>query len=298
MLLVAGLTAGCGGPTDRERLGDQEYGQGRYQEALVSYRAALQRKPAARIWAKAGAAALHVGELREATEAYLQLAGDDPTRAGEAAEGLEAVARGAERSGNLDVLREVVTGLTAVAPDRPTGRYALVLAQQARSDSAELVALLPAAMAAATAPETVDSLLTLYGQALQGANGCGQALLQFRAVLRRSQDSAVRAPARRGVAECAYALGSRADSAGKVEDAALWFAESARVDSTSATGRRAQLRYAGTRLVQGDTLAAALAFQAVASGGVADSAGEMAAAHLRELGMAPSAGDSTRAGER
>jgi hypothetical protein len=100
------------------------------------------------------------------------------------------------------------------------------------------------------------------------------------------------------VAECAYALGSRADSAGKVEDAALWFAESARVDSTSATGRRAQLRYAGTRLVQGDTLAAALAFQAVASGGVADSAGEMAAAHLRELGMAPSAGDSTRAGER
>ena len=191
---------------------------------------------------------------------------DDPTRADEAAEGLEAVARAAERAGNGEVLREVVTGLQAVAPERATGRYALILALQPDPDTAELVTLLPGALAAATAPETVDSLLALYGRALEATAGCGQALLQYRAVLRRSQDSSMRAPARRSAADCAYALGARADSARKLEDAALWFAESARMDSSTPTGRRALLRYGGARLVQGDTLAAALAFQTVASG--------------------------------
>ncbi len=194
--------------------------------------------------------------------------------------------------------REVVTGLTAVAPDRPTGRYALLLVQRPDADTADLVAMLPGAIAAASAPETVDSLLTVYGRALEATAGCGQALLQFRAVLRRSQDSAARGPARRGVADCAYMLGSRADSAGRAEDAALWFAESARMDSTTPTGRRALLRYADARLSQGDTLAAALAFQAVVTSGVADSMGEAAAGHLAGLGMSTSAGDSARTGPR
>jgi len=83
-----------------------------------------------------------------------------------------------------------------------------------------------------------------------------------------------------------------------LEDAALWFAESARVDSSTATGRRALLRYAGARLTQGDTLAAALAFQAVASGGTVDSMGEAAASRLAGLGLSPSAGDSARTGKR
>ncbi len=255
-------------------------------------------RPSAAVWAKVGAAALHAGELRESAEAYLRLAQEDRTRTAEAAEGLEGVARAAERAGNVDVLREVVTGLAASAPDHPTGRYALVLAQGADVDTAELVTLLPSALAAATAPETVDSLLMAYGRALQATAGCGQALLQFRAVLRRSQDSAARAPARRGVADCAYTLGARADSAGRLGDAALWFAESARMDSTSETGRRALLRYAEARLTQGDTLAAALGFQAVVSGGTGDSVGAAAAGHLAKLGTSPSAGDSARTGQR
>jgi hypothetical protein len=185
-----------------------------------------------------------------------------------------------------------------MSPDRATGRYALLLAQQPDVDTTELVAILPGAIAAATAPETVDSLLILYGRALQATTGCGQALLQFRAVLRRSQDSSVLAPARRGVADCAYSLGARAESGGRLEDAALWFAESARVDSSTATGRRALLRYAGARLTQGDTLAAALAFQAVASGGTIDSMGEAAVSRLAGLGLSPSAGDSARTGKQ
>ena len=108
----------------------------------------------------------------------------------------------------------------------------------------------------------------------------------------------MRAPARRSAADCAYALGARADSARKVEDAALWFAESARMDSSTPTGRRALLRYAAARLVQGDTLAAALAFQTVASAGTADSMGEAAAARLSALGLFPLTGDSARTGVR
>jgi tetratricopeptide (TPR) repeat protein len=297
LLLAVSLAAACGGG-NREREGDQAYADGRYAEALAGYRTLLAGRPTAALWAKVGAAALHANELREAAEAYLRLAGDDPTRADEAAEGLEAVARAAERAGNGDVLREVVTGLQAVAPERATGRYALVLALQPDPDTAELVALLPAALAAATAPETVDSLLALYGRALEATGGCGQALLQYRAVLRRSQDSSMRAPARRGAADCAYALGARADSARKLEDAALWYAESARMDSSTPTGRRALLRYAADRLVQGDTLAAALAFQTVASGGTVDSMGQAAAARLSALGLFPLTGDSARTGAR
>ena len=106
LALGLGLLAACG-RTDRERVGDQAYSEGRYPDALAEYRVLAKGKPRARLWAKLGAAAFHAGELRESADAYLRLAGEDPTRADEAAEGLEGVARAAERAGNADVLREV-----------------------------------------------------------------------------------------------------------------------------------------------------------------------------------------------
>src|SRR5919107_12769 len=87
---------GCGRAGDSERRGDQAYGQGRYNEALGEYRAAVAKDPDARVWAKVGAAALRTGTLDVASDAYLRLAAEDPTRAEEAAEGLEAVARAAD----------------------------------------------------------------------------------------------------------------------------------------------------------------------------------------------------------
>jgi hypothetical protein len=108
----------------------------------------------------------------------------------------------------------------------------------------------------------------------------------------------MRAPASRAAADCAYALGTRADSAGRLDDAALWFSESARVDSTTPTGRRALLRYGEARLAQGDTLAAALAFQTVASGGAVDSMGTTAAGRLAALGLTTSPGDTAGTDER
>ena len=127
----------------------------------------------------------------------------------------------------------------------------------------------------------------LYGRALQATAGCGQALLQYRAVLRRSQDSVTRAP---GAAKARPTAPTRWASAptrrARLADAALWFAEAARVDSTTPTGRRALLRYGDGRLAQGDTLAAALAFQTVVTGGASDSTGQAAASHLTQPGDA------------
>ncbi|MGH7512710.1 MAG: hypothetical protein ACREOQ_07290 [Gemmatimonadales bacterium] len=296
--LAAALAAACGGGADHERLGDRAYGEARYDDAVAEYQQAVRGRPDAVRYAKLGAAALHAGQLRESAEAYVRMAGDDPTRRAEAAEGLEGVARLAEREDNADVLQEVVAGLQAVDPDRGTGRYAQSLVHRPDLDTADLVALLPAALASGATPETVDSLLLLYGRILQATAGCGQALLQFRAVLRRSLDSVTRAPARQGAAECAFTLGERADSAGRLEDAALWFAESARVDSTTPTGRRALLGYGAARLAQGDTLAAALAFQTVVSGDRTDSMGVAAAGRLTTLGMQSPAGDSAATGAR
>ncbi|MGH7499710.1 MAG: hypothetical protein ACREL3_12765 [Gemmatimonadales bacterium] len=288
-LVAMALLAACSGAGDHERQGDAAYGQAHYAEALEQYTSVLGSNPDPRVYAKAGAAALHGGQLEKASEAYIRLAAEDPTRAQEAAEGLEAVARSAERAADARALQHALGGLQAIAPERLTGHYPGLLAAQPGVDSAELVALLPGAIAAAAEPRVVDSLLTLYGSALQATAGCGQALLQFRAVLRRSADSTVRASARAGVAGCAFALGQRADSQGKLLDAALWFAEAARADSVSPVGRRASLRAAEARLAQGDTIAAAIALQSVISAGATDSAGQAAAALLQALGF-----DSTR----
>jgi tetratricopeptide (TPR) repeat protein len=288
------LAVGCGGAGDHERLGDEAYGEARYAEALAQYTSVLGSSPDVRVWTKVGAAALHAGEFRQATDAYIRLAAEDPARVQEAAEGLEAVARAADHRTDAGSLQHALGGLQAIAPERLTGRYAVLRATRPGADSAELVALLPGAIAAATEPSTVDSLLTLYGFALEATAGCGQALLQFRAVLRRSADSTVRARARGGVAECAFALGERAASRGKALDAALWFAEAARADSLSPAGRRASLRSAEARLAQGDTMAAAIVLQSVIASGPGDSAGLIAAGHLRALGLVPSRGDSVR----
>jgi tetratricopeptide (TPR) repeat protein len=296
LALATGLVA-CGGRTDHEALGDRAYGEARYADAITEYLEASRQGRRPDVWAKLGAAALHAGELRQSTEAYLKLAELDQARRAEAAEGLDGVARAAERTDNADVLQEAVTGLTAVDPGRSTSRFALTLARRADADTAELVALLPSALAAASSAEESDSLLVRYGQALQGTEGCGQALLQFRAALRRSRDSSVRAEARQGAAECALALGLRADSTRRTEEAALWYAEAARVDSTTPVGRLALLRFGAARLSQGDTLAAAVAFQTVVAAGTDDSTGQAAAAALRSI-VTITPADTTGTGAR
>jgi tetratricopeptide (TPR) repeat protein len=290
--LAATLTCtACGGAADAERRGDEAYGLGQYAEALRQYRSLTDGESSARVWAKVGAAALRGGELGEAADAYLHLAGEDPERVREAAEGLEEVVRAADRADRAEPLRQAVIGLQTVAPDRVPGWYALRLAQQEGAEPEELVTLLPRALAAAPDQQAVDSLLALHARLLQQTAGCGQAMFQYRAVLRRSQDSSVRAAARKGAADCALNLGTRSLTSGRDEDAALWFGEAARMDSTSATGRQALFAYGETRLAQGDTLAAALAFQAIAvEPEVSDSFSAKARARLEAIGLTPMSG--------
>jgi hypothetical protein len=193
--------------------------------------------PDARVWAKTGAAALRTGNLEVASNSYLRLAAEDPTRTEEAAEGLDAVARAADRAGDVKRLESAVVGLGMIAPGRSIGRYALELIRRPGAEATDLVAVFPGAIAAAPDPETVDSLLAVYGAALKETSGCDQALPVFQATLRRTRVDALRNRAEEGVAGCSLALGLRAEAAGKPSDAALWFAAAIRVDSGTPVGR-------------------------------------------------------------
>jgi tetratricopeptide (TPR) repeat protein len=283
-LLVMGLIGGCGRVGDHERRGDQAYGEGRYSEALVEYRTLLAKDPDARVWAKAGAAALRTGNLEIASDAYLRLAAEDPTRVEEAAEGLEAVARSADRTGDGKRLEAAVIGLGMIAPNRSIGRYSLAVIRRPGAEANDLVAVLPGAIAAAPDAETVDSLLAVYASALRETSGCDQALPVFQATLRRTRSTALRVRAEDGVAGCSLALGLRAEAEGKPKDAVLWFAAAIGIDSGTAVGRRALVGYGDARLRLGDTIAGAMAFQVVASDPVqSDSTTQMAQDRLEEL---------------
>lgn len=278
------LAAGCGKAGDHERLGDEAYGQARYAQALAEYRQAIAQDPDPRVWAKAGAAALRTGDLEVASDAYLRLAAEDPTRAEEAAEGLESVARAAERAGDSKRLQSAVVGLGAIAPDRSIGRYALELIRRPGAEATDLVAVLPGAIAVAPDPETVDSLLVVYGAALRETSGCGEALPVFQASLRRTKMAVIRTRAEEGVAACSLWLGLRSEATGVPEDAALWFAAAIRIDSNTTVGRRALVGYGDARVRLGDTLAGAMAYQTVVSDAVqTDSIHQMALDRLEEL---------------
>ncbi|MBA3445047.1 MAG: hypothetical protein H0T58_09390 [Gemmatimonadales bacterium] len=287
ILLVLG--AGCGEAGDHERLGDQAYGESRYAQALAEYRQVLANDPDARVWAKAGAAALRTRNLEVASEAYLRLAAEDPTRAAEAAEGLEAVARAAERVGDGKRLQVAVLGMGAIAPDRSIGRYALELIRRPGAEATDLVAVFPGAIAVAPDPETVDSLLVVYGAALRETTGCGEALAAFQAGVRRTRIAALRNRAEEGVAACSLWMGHRAEAMGRPGDAELWFGAAIRIDSSTTVGRRALVGYGDARLRLGDTLAGVMAYRTLVSDGVqTDSILQMALDRLEDLrGSAP-----------
>lgn len=281
-LVLLLLAAGCGGSAP-ELAGDRAYGAGRHDEAVARYRAAAERDDGGRLQAKLAAAALRAGQLGLAASTWRRLAGDDPTRLDEAADGLEAVAREADRRADTAALREAVLGLRAAAPERPAGRYVLALIRHAALADADAVALLPAAMAAAPDAATVDSLLSAYAAALQASAGCEQAAPAYRAALRRTRSSVVRTSAGGGLATCALNLGLAALGNGHAADAERWLVQAVRVDSVSWTGRRALIALGDARVGQGDILAAAIAYQSAAEAGGADSLGRMARERLNRL---------------
>ncbi|HYK82978.1 MAG TPA: hypothetical protein VEU55_07515, partial [Gemmatimonadales bacterium] len=153
---------------DHEELGDRQYAASGYRDALAEYELGLRAHPGnADLYAKAGAAALHVGEYGLAVSNYVALGEHDRTRAAEAADGLERVVRAALAAGDRADAAKGLTGLRVVAPARPLGRYARLAALDAadRGATAGALALLPAAAGAACDARTADSLLYVYGMA-------------------------------------------------------------------------------------------------------------------------------------
>lgn len=288
-LLVLGCRSG-----GAELAGDRAYGAARYADALAAYREAAGKSGPGRVWAKTAAAALHTGDLRVAADAWRRLAADDPTRIEEAADGLEAVARDADRRGDVAALHDAVLALRTTAPERPFGRHALALARRGRVSATEALSILPAAMSAAPDAETVDSLLGAYAAALQASSGCQQAAPAYRAALRRTRSSELRGRAGAGLATCALSLGLVALGGGRAAEAEGWLVQAVRVDSVSWVGRRALIALGDARVGQGDILAAAIAYQSAADAGTTDSLGRLAKERLNGLGGGEAAADTSR----
>lgn len=285
------LAAACGrAATDHERLGDVAYAKGSYADAMAEYRAGVKSGATPALEGKLGLAALHVPALREAADAYQRLAAMDHSRSDEAATGLVLVARAAERTADTTALREALSGLRTLAPDRASGGVALNLIRAGKLDATEVVALMPAALAAARDGGSVDTLLLSYGAALRSTTNCEEGAGVFRTAVRRVQDPGARNRAVNGLAGCALLLGEEALSLKKPDPAAIWFETVVALDSTTMTGRRALLGLGHAREAQGDLVAAAIAYQrAVGADSLPDSLGLAARARLTAIGSAETA---------
>jgi len=175
---------------NHEDLGDRAYATGSYADALAEYQ--LGRKAnagSAALLAKVGAAAMHYEDYELAADAYRTLAKRDRSRADEAADGLDRVARAALTANDRTALASALTGLREVAPRRPLGRYVVLAALDAvdRGDTAEARALLPVAAASALDASRADSLLFVYGMTLVRVRDCSTAVRVFEGVVRRQR---------------------------------------------------------------------------------------------------------------
>ncbi|NNG17109.1 MAG: hypothetical protein HKM89_11580 [Gemmatimonadales bacterium] len=287
------LLLGCS-TASHEQEGDVAYRESRFAEALQAYRRATDRSEPG-IWAKLGAAALGSGDYREAVEAYRQLAILAPLRVEEATLGIDFVARAALEARDMEGVREAVFALTALAPSRRVGRYALILVQSRELSGEEQLRLIPAAIGAATDRPTADSLLAAYASALQMSVSCDRAIQVYRSVRRRTEtgNPALSQAIGGEYASCALALGL-AVLEGTPWTAEEFFREAIQADSTSPVGRRSLVAFGDARVVQGDFLGGASAYQAALdlSAGP-DSIADLAAERLNAIATAAFPDDST-----
>ncbi len=285
MKLAACLTlllAGCsiGRPT-QERLGDQQWHAGRWMDAVASYRAAGNSP---RLLAKTADAALQGGLLSEAATAFTQLGAQAPERAGEAAAGLARVAYAAQQSGKQAALALAVLGLRAVAPGWPVGRVAAQLGNLDRLAPADAVQLIPAVLASASERDAGQPLLLALGVAHRARGACNEAIPILEGVLRTNTDAVSRDSAAASLGWCDLHLGVAALDGGHPGDAERWFDRAARLAPMAAIGRRALVGFGDARLQQGDTIAATMSWQAVASQQVTpDSLTQMALVRLQQF---------------
>jgi tetratricopeptide (TPR) repeat protein len=287
-VVVAAALACARTAADHEVLGDREYAAAAYPDALAEYQLGLRAGSGkADLHAKAAAAALHTGDFGIAAEQYRELAREDQTRAEEAADGLERVARGAAAANDRGALAEALQGLREAAPNRPLGPYARVVALDAAAagNTAGALAYLPTAIATAPDARSADSLLFVYGLAAAMARDCVTATVVFQGVLRRERQPVVLDAAREGVARCALSRGEAALAAGRPIDAEEWFRRAATPGAAVEVTRAAYLGLGDVALARGDVAGAVDLYQQALAGGMpGDSLAQRAQEKLNAVG--------------
>jgi tetratricopeptide (TPR) repeat protein len=287
LLLLVSCTRSA---ANHEELGDRSYAVGQYVDALAEYQLARKSNAgSATLLAKLGASAIHAEDYELAADAYRTLAKRDRSRADEAADGLDRVARAALASNDRTALASALTGLREVAPRRPLGRYVVLAALDAvdRGDTAEAAALLPVAAAAAVDAARSDSLLFVYGMTLVRVKDCSTAVRVFEGVIRRKRAPAVVEPAREGLGLCALVEGQMALQKGRPGDAEDWFRRATAPGASTDVVRAAFLGLGDVRLAQGDIAGAMESYQQALAGGTpGDTISQRAQEKLNALGKA------------
>jgi tetratricopeptide (TPR) repeat protein len=279
---------------NHEDLGDRAYAAGGYRDALAEYQLGLKAEPgSAALHAKAAAAAAHIGDLALAIAEYRALAAEDRSRAEEAADGLERVLRAAWAANERGAVAAAVHAVREIAPGRPLGRYARLVAVDAveRGDAPGALALLPTAIAAASDGRAADSLLYLYGAVAVRTSACSTAVPAFEAVLRRQRETAVLDRAREGIGQCALVEGQRALERGEPANAEDWFRRATAPGAAVDVARAAFLGLGDVRLALGDLAGAMESYQQALVGGVpGDTIAQRAREKLNALGRAEQPG--------
>jgi len=287
LLLVVSCTRSA---SNHEELGDRAYAAGAYVDALAEYELARKANASsAGLLAKVGASAMHAEDYELAADAYRTLAKRDRSRADEAADGLDRVARASLTANDRTALASALTGLREVAPRRPLGRYVVLAALDAvdRGDTAEAAALLPVAAASAVDAARADSLLYLYGMTLVRVRDCSTAVRVFEGVIRRQRAASVVEPAREGLGLCALVAGQMALENGRPGDAEDWFRRATAPGASPDVVRAAFLGLGDVRLAQGDIAGAMDSYQQALAGGTpGDTISQRAQEKLNKLGKA------------
>ena len=287
---LAALLACTRSAADHEELGDRAYAAGAYVDALAEYQLGRKASPgSSALLAKLAAAAMHAEDYELGAEAYRALARRDRSRADEAADGLDRVARAALAANDRTALASALTGLREIAPRRPLGRYVVLAALDAvdRGDTAEAAALLPAAAAGASDAGRGDSLLFVYGMTLLRMRDCSTAVRVFEGVIRRQRAPVVAEAAREGLGLCALVEGQLALERGRPADAEGWFRRATAPGASPDVVRAAFLGLGDVRLAQGDVAGAMESYQQALVGGTpGDTIAQRAQEKLNALGKA------------
>ncbi len=292
--IVAGVIAGCvGAAADHEAFADEAYAEGRYGDALVEYRLAIDGNEAdAELRHKAGAAALRAGDLIAAAREFAAsgLAADAEQR-GEATDGLIRVARSAIERGERPALEAALEGLDKIAPEAVLSGFApeAVTTLGELPQGAEGLTVLLHAAAEAPDARVQDSLMLVYGRRLQRSGRCEDAVSVFESLVFRERARSVAGAARTGLVTCALQLGRAALDAGRPTAAETWFETAASRAGDSPAGRVAYLGLGDVRFALGDVLGAIEAYEQARAGTYpGDSVYTIVANRLNRIARPPS----------